>query len=249
MRPHDEKSRKVEEFWDIGYTVFRGLFSPGDVERLKSACARVEEKARDQNYRAPDPRVRFRFAPNDPAHLSLVDWPCLADPVLESFRKDKRIYDVLSPILGPDIITARNALFLKSPGASKTTVGFHQDAQWGNPSIHRNLAKSYVQCGVAMDPHSQVAGGVQIIPRSHRAGFAVTEKPVLGGDLHTSIFDALGLKQSDAIHLNLEPGDVAIWTAYTVHGSGPNQSAHTRTFYVNGYMSSPDCDEGEKAFG
>ncbi|QGM45207.1 phytanoyl-CoA dioxygenase family protein [Methylocystis heyeri] len=249
MGQHGKQLRHVQEFLNVGYSVLRGLFSEEDIDKLKTSRAEIEAKARDPNYTAPDPRIRFRFAPDDPTHLSLVDWPCLADPVLDSFRIDARLFDVLSPILGPDIVTARNAFFLKSPGASGTTIGFHQDAQWGNPSVHRNLARSYVQCGLAVDPHSRAAGGVQIIPRSHRAGFAITDKPVLGGDLHTSILDELGLKQADAIDLELAPGDVAIWSAYTVHGSGPNRSAHPRAFYVSGYMSSADCDEGERAFG
>ena len=46
----------------------------------------------------------------------------------------------------------------------------------------------------------------------------------------------------------LEPGDVALWNLFTVHGSGPNSSDLDRRFYLNGYVRAEDCDRGEWAF-
>jgi len=50
------------------------------------------------------------------------------------------------------------------------------------------------------------------------------------------------------VDLELEPGDVAFWNVYTIHGSGPNRSAVDRRFYLNGYVRAEDCDRGEWAF-
>ena len=46
----------------------------------------------------------------------------------------------------------------------------------------------------------------------------------------------------------LEPGDVAFWSPYLVHGSGANRSDHKRRLYINGYVRATDCDRGEWAF-
>ena len=46
----------------------------------------------------------------------------------------------------------------------------------------------------------------------------------------------------------LEPGDLALWSPYLVHGSGANRSNHKRRFYINGYVRAADCDRGEWAF-
>jgi hypothetical protein len=46
----------------------------------------------------------------------------------------------------------------------------------------------------------------------------------------------------------LEPGDLALWSPYLVHGSGKNVSDHKRRLYINGYVRAPDCDRGEWAF-
>jgi hypothetical protein len=42
----------------------------------------------------------------------------------------------------------------------------------------------------------------------------------------------------------LDPGDVVIWNAYTIHGSQPNRSRHSRRLYINGFARAADCDHG-----
>ena len=59
---------------------------------------------------------------------------------------------------------------------------------------------------------------------------------------------AAGLSEENAVDLILEPGDVALWSPYLVHGSGTNRSEHKRRFYINGYVRAEDCDRGEWAF-
>jgi len=54
--------------------------------------------------------------------------------------------------------------------------------------------------------------------------------------------------RSSRIDLLLEPGDLALWSPYLVHGSGKNSSAHKRRLYINGYVRAEDCDRGEWAF-
>ena len=70
----------------------------------------------------------------------------------------------------------------------------------------------------------------------------------LGTAMQDTALDAAGLSASDAIDLRLEPGDLALWSPYLVHGSGTNRSAHKRRFYINGYVRADDCDRGEWAF-
>ena len=47
---------------------------------------------------------------------------------------------------------------------------------------------------------------------------------------------------------DLEPGDLALWSPYLVHGSGTNRARHRRRLYINGYVRAGDCDRGEWAF-
>ena len=46
----------------------------------------------------------------------------------------------------------------------------------------------------------------------------------------------------------LRPRDVALWSPYTLHGSGPNRSNAVRGFYINSYIIAGNTNRGEWAF-
>jgi hypothetical protein len=71
---------------------------------------------------------------------------------------------------------------------------------------------------------------------------------VLGTALEDQALEEVGLNADAALDVVLEPGDLALWSPYLVHGSGTNRSAHKRRLYINGYVRAQDCDRGEWAF-
>ena len=73
-------------------------------------------------------------------------------------------------------------------------------------------------------------------------------KKALGTAMSDADLASVGLSAADAVDLELEPGDLALWSPYLVHGSGTNRSRHQRRFYINGYVRADDCDRGEWAF-
>jgi ectoine hydroxylase-related dioxygenase (phytanoyl-CoA dioxygenase family) len=88
------------------------------------------------------------------------------------------------------------------------------------------------------------------VPRSHLHGDLDldTTAEVLGRAMQDAALERVGLSAGDAIQLELEPGDLALWNPYLVHGSGINRSNHQRRLYINGYVRAADCDRGEWAF-
>jgi ectoine hydroxylase-related dioxygenase (phytanoyl-CoA dioxygenase family) len=46
----------------------------------------------------------------------------------------------------------------------------------------------------------------------------------------------------------MEPGDLVLWTLYTVHSSSPNVSTFDRRFMINSYVRAADSERGEWAF-
>jgi ectoine hydroxylase-related dioxygenase (phytanoyl-CoA dioxygenase family) len=107
-----------------------------------------------------------------------------------------------------------------------------------------------VQTGLAIDPHRPESGCMRFIRGSHLRGNldldSTTE--VLGTSMSDSVLLAAGLSPGDAVDLVLDPGDLALWSPYLVHGSGTNRSDHRRRLYINGYVRAQDCDRGEWAF-
>ena len=91
---------------------------------------------------------------------------------------------------------------------------------------------------------------MSFVPRSHVHGDLDldTDSDVLGNRMRDAALERVGLSAADAIQLVLDPGDLALWNPYLVHGSGTNCSDHQRRFYINGYVRAEDCDRGEWAF-
>jgi hypothetical protein len=91
---------------------------------------------------------------------------------------------------------------------------------------------------------------MRIVPRSHLRGDLKMDssKKALGAAMTDDALEEVGHCASEAVDLLLEPGDLALWSPYLVHGSGHNRSDHKRRLYINGYVRAPDCDRGEWAF-
>jgi Phytanoyl-CoA dioxygenase (PhyH) len=87
-----------------------------------------------------------------------------------------------------------------------------------------------------------------VVPGSHRLSELVIPGPerILDGSPETAALEAAGLDHATAVEL--EPGDVALWSTFPVHGSGPNATSGDRRFCLNGYVRTADCDGGEWAF-
>jgi ectoine hydroxylase-related dioxygenase (phytanoyl-CoA dioxygenase family) len=170
--------------------------------------------------------------------------------VLNDVRLDTRFVELLEPLIGDDLKQIINQVHWKVPG-SLGDFAWHQDSRFRRPpSAYRNLATAYVQTGLAIDPHSAESGCMRIIPRSHLRGDLNMDssKLALGTAMTGDALEQVGLSEDDAVDLLLEPGDLALWSPYLVHGSGQNRSSHRRRFYINGYVRALDCDRGEWAF-
>jgi ectoine hydroxylase-related dioxygenase (phytanoyl-CoA dioxygenase family) len=237
----------IEAFRREGYAVVRGLFGASEVAELAGAVDEVhaEGVALGASFRYGN--VNYRL---DRDEVRMVQWPSYHNIVLDRFRTDPRVAALLSPMIGPDVKQIINQLHWKKPGG-KGDFAFHQDSRFRRPdSAYRNLATSYVQTGIAIDPHDAASGAMRVLPGSHLAGpiDLPTSGAVMDGRVDTAMLAAAGLDPAHLTDLELEPGDVALWSPYLVHGSGTNTAAHYRRFYINGYVRAEDCDRGEWAF-
>jgi ectoine hydroxylase-related dioxygenase (phytanoyl-CoA dioxygenase family) len=180
----------------------------------------------------------------------MVQWPSYHQPALNGVRLNTQFAQLLEPLIGCDLKQIINQVHWKAPG-SLGDFAWHQDSRFRRPrSAYRNLATAYVQTGLAIDPHTPESGCMRFIPRSHLRGDLEMDssKLILGETMTDAALDAAGLSAEEAIDLLLEPGDLALWSPYLVHGSGRNRSDHKRRLYINGYVRAADCDRGEWAF-
>jgi ectoine hydroxylase-related dioxygenase (phytanoyl-CoA dioxygenase family) len=243
----------LERYREQGFAVVRGVFGPGEVALLAAAFDRVYGRGlgHPASFRHQNVFFRLTHDPKAGRIVRMVQWPSYFDEVLARYRTDRRILEILAPLLGKNLKQIINQMHWKPPGASAVEFGYHQDIRFRRPrDAYRDPAISYVQTGIAIDPHRRENGAMTMIPGSHRRGELAIGPSGRVMDRQLSDADLLefGLDPRGAVDLELEPGDVALWHLCTVHGSGPNLSARDRRFYLNGYVVAENCDRGEWAF-
>jgi ectoine hydroxylase-related dioxygenase (phytanoyl-CoA dioxygenase family) len=248
----DCESDHVSDFARYGYAVLRGLFSPEEVAEIAEAADQLhaEALAHGRSFRHGNLFYNVAAGAGEKPVVRMVQWPSYHQPVMDAVRLDLRIARLLEPLIGRNLKQIINQVHWKAPG-SLGDFAWHQDSRSRRPaSAYRNLADSYVQTGLAIDPHTPEAGGMRFIPASHLRGDLGMDcsRKALGAPLVDQALAEVGLSSTDAVNLILEPGDLALWSPYLVHGSGQNRSSHKRRFYINGYVRSDDCDRGEFAF-
>jgi phytanoyl-CoA dioxygenase PhyH len=243
----------LAHYWREGYAVIRGFFSRVEIAELSDAVDELYAEGVDHGRCFRHGNLFYNVAReregSEPL-VRMVQWPSYHQPVLNLVRLDRRFVDLLEPLIGRDLKQIINQVHWKAPG-SLGDFAWHQDSRFRRPpSAYRNLATGYVQTGLAIDPHTPDSGCMRFIPRSHLRGDLDMDcsKKAMGTQMTDIALDEVGLSAADAIDVLLEPGDLALWSPYLVHGSGKNSSDHKRRLYINGYVRASDCDRGEWAF-
>jgi ectoine hydroxylase-related dioxygenase (phytanoyl-CoA dioxygenase family) len=242
----------LTHYWREGYAVVRGFFDPVEIAEIAEALDELYEEGVAHGRCFRHGNLFYNVARNGDGEplVRMVQWPSYHQPVLDNVRLDVRFARLLEPLIGRDLKQIINQVHWKAPG-SLGDFAWHQDSRSRRPpSAYRNLATSYVQTGLAIDPHGPESGGMRFIPRSHLRGDLRMDcsKHSLGAAMTKKALEAVALSEDDAVDLELEPGDLALWSPYLVHGSGTNRSKHKRRFYINGYVRAGDCDRGEWSF-
>jgi ectoine hydroxylase-related dioxygenase (phytanoyl-CoA dioxygenase family) len=242
----------IAQYRAAGYGVLRGVFGAAEIAEMATAFDRHWARGIALGASFRHGNLLYRIGEDDRLGtiVRMVQWPAYEDSLLARIRTDRRLFALIEPLLGGDIKQIINQLHWKPPGAAGE-FAFHQDVRFRRPrEAFRDLAQSYVQTGIAIDRHDRASGAMRIYPAPPTIGevdLAIAGR-VMDGTLADASLRRVGLDPARLVDLDLEPGDVAFWNAYTIHGSGPNSSAHDRRFYLNSYVRAADCDRGEWAF-
>ena len=214
----DERARYARD----GQVTPRWRLPTAQLNRMQDALAQLLEARGDQR---PD----FIALPHVP-----WEGPGGTEIAREffDFATDPDLLDLVSAVIGPDIILWASSVFCKPPGVG-LEVPWHQDGQYW-PIRPR----ATVTVWIALDDVTRENGCMRVIPGSHRMGefsHQISDREDL---VLSNVLDDPRIDLSKAVDVTLEAGQLSLHDANLVHGSQPNRSRHRRAGFALRYMPS-----------
>lgn len=225
----------LEQYGKDGYTIIRGVFNEEEIAQMKIA---IDKWKHFGELLGATWRKQNTIIWVEEEIVRGMQWPSYHDAILDRFRTDARMLEIIEPIIGNNIKQIINQVHWKKPG-SNMTWPLHRDVRSRKPdAAFQDLYESWVQTGIAIDPHTQENGAMKIVPGSH---LDVPHDPTIESNWNCPSYN----EDPRTIVMELNPGDVGLWSAYTVHGGGFNTSKMDRRIYINGFVKGDKCTRGE----
>lgn len=249
--------KHVTELREQGYSVIRGFMTPDEITDIRREVEKIYAEGMKHHSSWRHKNLLFEVL-NDPAAKQRVVlqayWFAWINDKLEAMRRNEKYFAVLAPLLGPDIKQMVNQIHWKHPGGKYTYYRYHQDVRFRErKDLMTNFDRYYVTTGLAINRQGAHNGGLKLFPKSHKMGYLGLSDEyahvMIGDPRQEDELRRAGLDPNSVVQLEMEPGDLAIWTLFTVHGSGANTSQNERILMLNSYMRAEDSPHrGEWAF-
>jgi phytanoyl-CoA hydroxylase len=244
----------LAEIHSAGYTVLRGFLSPSEIAEVGAETDKMYQEGLKHHATYRDKNLLFEVLDDPKANRRVVlqaHWTAWLSPLMERMRRSQKYFGVLEPFLGADIKQISHQVHWKPPGAKYTSYRFHQDARFREGNIKDfGYLQSTLTTGLAIDRQTVANGALRVIPKSHTLGYLglSDDGPIMVGQTQDEELRRAGLDPSNIVTCEMEPGDLLLWTLFTVHGSAPNVSDYDRRFMINSYVRAGDSERGEWAF-
>jgi ectoine hydroxylase-related dioxygenase (phytanoyl-CoA dioxygenase family) len=214
-----------------GYVVVRELFPP----KLMAAAATEAEALPEQfNHLVDVKNIRCRWKDNvftGECTFETFDPVIDLSPACDEIARHPLLLAVLAELYGEPAHLFKDKLIFKPPGVKGYNL--HQDwIAWPG------FPKSFLTVLVPFETADRDNGCTVVYPGYHKKG-CLTEP-----DGHYHDLPAALVKETDALPLVLQPGDVAIFGGFTPHRSDPNRSDRWRRQLYLSYNA--DSDGGEQ---
>src|SRR5688572_11123471 len=101
----DPDGSEIAHYWREGYAVVRGLFDPVEVDEIAAAADQVyaEGVAHGRSFRHGNLFYNVAAADNAEPIVRMAQWPSYHQRVLNGVRLDRRIAQLLEPLLGKSL--------------------------------------------------------------------------------------------------------------------------------------------------
>jgi hypothetical protein len=160
----------------------------------------------------------------DRARLSLLrSYPSQLLPSFAGLVRHPRLLEIVSQIIGPNVLVWSCGFFIKEPGA-KSYVSWHQDLNYWGLDSDREVTAWY-----ALTPATVENGCMRFVAGSHRRkavphvdSFATDNLLTRGQEI------AVEVDEASAVDVLLRAGQASFHHGHMFHASGPNTTRARR---------------------
>jgi len=210
---------QIKQFREQGYFLTEPQWSPAELAAVTAEFDRLHAetiKAAEANGDARGIELA-RMRP-------FIGQAHTRSDVLKRFIASPIYIEACAKLLGPDADLYYNQAVIKPPEKGMS-FAWHQDSGY---RVTRPL--EYITCWTAISRTFIDNGCIWVIPGSHKRGLI---QHVV--DHASSEKKPEAMSEEGAIPVEMKPGQVAIFSSFTLHKSGPNVSSETRRGYVPQY--------------
>lgn len=149
----------------------------------------------------------------------------LAFPFLTELAFHEKICAAASSLVGNNMGLTSTVLFIKAP-QSGSYVSWHQDATY--MGLNTDTTNNFVTAWIALTPSTIKSGCVSVIPKTHHQGVVKHEDTFGKNNILTRGQKVSDIDESQAVNLELRPGQMSLHHPWLIHGSLPNKSNYRR---------------------
>lgn len=224
---------QVDQYHRDGFLILREAFSAEEAAALQTEAERL--MSRTDLMDSDNIRCRWQnHVETGECRFDCFDPVADLSPLCEETARDSRIVEAVSALYRERAHLFKDKLIFKPPGAAG--YGMHQDyISWPT------FPMTFVTVIVAIDPATAESGATEVFPGYHRQGCLSPRD---------GMYHELGADQVDlsrGVMLELNPGDIAIFSGYTPHRSGPNRSSDWRRLLYLSYNAESDGGDRREA--
>ncbi len=213
----------IRFYREEGYLVVPNVLDAEEVGHLATAVDEFVDRSRAVSAHTEMFDLEDTHSPEHP-RLRRIKTPHLFDHRFASMVADRRIVDILRPLIGPDIRFDNAKLNFKAAGGG-APVGWHQD--W---AFYPHTNDDLCAVGIMIDPMDAENGPVLVVPGSHKG-------PVWDHHADGRFCGAITDPAAATLYANARPltgpaGSVSVHHVRAIHGSAPNLTARSRRFLL-----------------
>lgn len=217
---------QIRSYHKDGFLIVRGVFHEEEMASLAAEADSLFQRTElidKQNI-----RCRWQdHAETQECRFDCFDPVIDIGPVCKYFAYDRRLFEILHALYGEPAHLFKDKLIFKPPQA--TGYALHQDfIGW------EEFPESFLTLIVAIDATNGANGATEVFPGYHQQGYLSPRD----GEYHQLAADCID--QSTGVMLELAPGDIALFSGFTPHRSGPNRTNSWRRQLYLSYNSTSD---------